>query len=83
MAGAVTLVAILIVLGTLLTASVASEADLERLGAVTVVASIPELARRGRGDSPDLADTLAGFAFGSVAKPVLVGDQPAATEAAS
>ena len=80
MAGAVTLVAILIVLGTLLTASIASEADLERLGSVTVVASVPDLARRG---APDLADSLAALVFSSMAKPVLVGDQPGASEVAS
>ena len=74
MAGAVTLVAMLIVAGTLLTASIASEADLERLGKVTVVASIPEFAHRGRRRSIDLVDSLSGLAFGTTARPVLVSD---------
>ena len=76
MAGAVTLGALLIVVGTLLTASIASEADLERLGTVTVVASIPELTGRRRGRrSSDLGETLATLAFGTTpTKPVLVAD---------
>jgi len=66
MAGAVTLVALLIIVGTLLTASVASEADLERLGAPIVAASIPQVRarRRGRGKS-DLRDALAALTFDS------------------
>jgi len=48
MAGAVCLVGLLIVVGTLLTASVASEADLGRLGEASLLAAIPQLAA-GRG----------------------------------
>jgi hypothetical protein len=77
LAGAVTLVALLIVVGTLLTASIASEADLGRLGDVTVVASIPEFAARGRGRS-DLSETLAALVFAEVPKPVLVSEPASA-----
>jgi len=71
MAGAVTLVALLVVVGTLLTVSIASSADLERLGAVTVLASIPEL--RARGKKTDLSEALARIAFDTApTKPVLV-----------
>ncbi len=83
MAGAVTLVALLVVVGTLLTASIASEADLERLGSVTVVAAIPEFRGSVRGQRPDLGETLAALAFGGVPKPVLVGEASTATEVAS
>lgn len=82
MAGAVTLVAILIVVGTLLTASIASEADLERLGAVTVLASIPEFRGR-RGKSFDLSETLAALAFAPPPKALVVGEQAKTAEAAS
>lgn len=77
MAGAITLAALLVVLGTLLTASIASEADLERLGTVNVVASIPELARGRRGrKNVDLGETLATLAFGATpTKPVLVAEK--------
>lgn len=66
MVGAVTLVALLIIVGTLLTASVASEADLERLGAPIVAASIPQVRarRRGRGKR-DLRGALAALTFDS------------------
>ena len=66
MVGAVTLVALLIIVGTLLTASVASEADLERLGAPIVAASIPQVRarRRGRGKR-DLRGALAAITFDS------------------
>ena len=64
MAGAVTLIALLIVVGTLLTASVASEADLERLGNATVAASIPQVSgRRGSRTKNDLRSALASLAF--------------------
>ena len=82
MAGAATLVALLIIVGTLLTANIASEADLDRLGNVTV-AVIPELARGRRGRaSNELSDSLAELAFGKTSAPVLV-DAPATVEAAS
>jgi hypothetical protein len=65
MAGAVGLVGLLIVVGTLLTASVASEADLGRLGEASLLAAIPQLAA-GRGRRPiDLRGSLAMAAFGS------------------
>lgn len=82
MAGAATLVALLIVVGTLLTASIASEADLDRLGSVRLVAAIPEFPS-GRRGSRGLSDTLADLAFGDTPTPVLVSDTPAPTEAAS
>ena len=66
MAGAVTLVALLIIVGTLLTASVASEADLERLGAATLAASIPQVSGGPRGHGKrDLRNTLAALTFDS------------------
>jgi len=65
MAGAIGLVGLLIVVGTLLTASVASEADLGRLGEASLLAAIPQLAT-GRGRRVvDLRGSLAMAAFGS------------------
>ena len=84
MAGAVTLIALLIVVGTLLTASVASEADIERLGNVTVVASIPDFRFRGKGERADLSEMLATLTFGGTPpQPVLVAEPATASEAAS
>jgi hypothetical protein len=48
MIGAVLLGTLLVVAGTLLTASVASEADLARLGGISLLATIPQLDRRRR-----------------------------------
>ena len=65
MAGAIGLVALLIVVGTLLTASVASEADLVRLGEASLLAAIPQLgALRGR-RAIDMRGALATAVFGS------------------
>ncbi len=64
MSGAVALLGLLIVLGTLLTGSVASEADLVRLGEASLLAAIPQITRgRGR-DRIDIRTSLAGTAFG-------------------
>jgi hypothetical protein len=74
MAGAFTLVALLIIVGTLLTASVASEADLERLGTATVVASIPQVgARGGARRKADLRGTLAALVFDSEPRKTMKG----------
>lgn len=83
MAGAATLVALLIVIGTLLTASIASEADLERLGRVTVIASIPEFGG-GRGSKTrDVATVLADLAFGTPPQPLLIESATSPAEVAS
>ena len=63
--GAVMLASLLVVVGTLLTASVASEADLGRLGPITLLAAIPQFEGfRGKGIRADLRDALALSAFG-------------------
>jgi len=65
MAGAIGLVGLLIIVGTLLTASVASEADLARLGEASLLAAIPQLdGGRGR-RAIDLRGALATTVFGS------------------
>ena len=74
MAGALTLVALLIVVGTLLTASVASEADLGRLGVATVVASIPQVgARGGPHRKADLREALAALVFDTEPRKTMKG----------
>ena len=83
LAGAVALSALLIIVGTLLTASIASEADIERLGNVTVVASIPDFRFRGKGERADLSEVLATLTFGGAPQPVLVAEPATASEVAS
>jgi hypothetical protein len=83
LAGAVALSALLIIVGTLLTASIASEADIERLGSVTVVASIPDFRFRGKGERADLSEVLATLTFGGAPQPVLVAEPATASEVAS
>jgi hypothetical protein len=74
MAGAATLVALLVIVGTLLTASVASEADLERLGAATLVASIPQVTdRSGAKRKRDLRTALTAITFGTEAPKPMKG----------
>jgi hypothetical protein len=78
MVGAATLVALLVIVGTLLTASVASEADLERLGAATLVASIPQVTHRnGAKRKTDLRRALSAMTFGTeTAKPMIATEAP-------
>jgi hypothetical protein len=74
MAGAVTLVALLVIVGTLLTASVASEADLQRLGVATLVASIPQVTdRSGAKRKTDLRTALTTITFGTDAPKPMEG----------
>ena len=65
MTGAVVLACFLVVVGTLLTGSVASEADLQRLGSVALLAAIPRFDRVGnKRVRIDLRTALAFAAFG-------------------
>ena len=68
LSGAAALIALIVVLGTLLTASVTSEADIGRLGQVTLLVAIPQVGRGRGGARPGgLLATLAEVAFGSTA----------------
>jgi hypothetical protein len=61
---AVALAGLVIVLGTLLQASIESEADIARLGATALLATIPQVARRRKGARGELRAALAAAAFG-------------------
>ncbi|HEV8471108.1 MAG TPA: hypothetical protein VGR46_16035 [Candidatus Limnocylindria bacterium] len=66
LSGAAMLIGLIVVLGTLLTASVTSEADIGRLGQVTLLVAIPQVGRgRGGARAGGLLATLATVAFGS------------------